>query len=740
MKPGRTFWRIVVALTVVATIAVVQLFYTREKLVTDVFALFTDLTADNADRAAMREVVSREGRVIALRLDGADAENDAEEAAHYLVQSGAATKACVAGTGSLAPFGKALFENRMALLFPHRLAEEQGAYAASGSKLPFAEWLADRTVANLDTFLATPQSSAFAQIVPQDPLLLMPPCLDAVPAQPAGKGAVVLAEAAGASTDDGAQTAALNAVEHLRKTFSPHKTTLHATGALFFARESREKIQADVERLNIAMTVMLLAFMLYYLRSLRTMIAVALPVLLAWFMAIVTLFVFQSHVYALALGIGGILGGISVDCPVHIMLHRRPEETSHVPCFMRLIKPMALGALASVSVFAFLMFSSLPLIRQTGLLVGCGLAISYFTILPCFAAFPPPSDPQTVAKRLEGFRIDGWKHGVTATTLVLAALAFGSFGLYWNDSLDDLQPPMRELYRENEIVLGGTDKGSGEYVVTLGTNLSEAIGNARAAHTEGLATLLSTREEYDAANEWVKAHGEAFQLALNARLAAAGYDEDAFKPCFGNRAEIPGYEAGLTTTASAVPAGLSWMIGEAQGKAWVVSKLPKTQAAGLVPACRTYRLDVRGQLKEAFGRYRIDTTKLALLGFAVASLVIIAFSGIKQGLAVIAIPTLSIAATLGVFGIFGTGLSLFNIVGILLGYGLSMDYALFANHPESASASIRFSAYTTMTAFAALVISIIPAVRALGLSVLLVLFFTLLQCEVRPLAKSDEPD
>jgi predicted exporter len=740
MKPGRTFWRIVVALAVVATIVVIQLFYTREKLVTDVFALFTDLTADNADRAAMREVVSREGRVIALRLDGSDAESDAQEAAHYLVRSGAATIACVAGTDSLAPFGKALFENRMALLFPRRLAEEQIAYAASGSKVPFEEWLADRAVSNLDTFLATPQSSAFAQIVPQDPLLLIPPCLDAVPAQPAGTGAVVLAEASGASTDEDMQAAALAAVEHLRESLAPHKTTLHATGAVFFAHESRDKIQADVERLNIAMTVMLLAFMLYYLRSFRTMIAVALPVLLAWFMAIVTLFVFQSHVYALALGIGGILGGISVDCPVHIMLHRRPDETSHVPCFMRLIRPIALGALASVSVFAFLMFSSLPLIRQTGLLVGCGLAISYFTILPCFAAFPPPSDPQTVAKRLEGFRIDGWKHGVTATTLALAALALGSFGLYWNDSLEDLQPPMRELYRENEIVLGGADKGSGEYVVTLGANLSEAIGNARAARADGMAALLSTRMEYDAANEWIKVHGEAFQHELNARLAAAGYDEDAFKSCFDSTTEIDSYDAGLAKIASAAPAGLSWMIGSTNGKAWVVSRLSKGDAAKIAPICRTYRLDVRGQLKEAFGSYRIDTTKLALLGFAVASLVIIAFSGVKRGLAIIAIPALSIAATLGVFGLFGTGLSLFNIVGILLGYGLSMDYALFANHPESARASIRFSAYTTMTAFAALIISIIPAVRALGLSVLLVLFFTLLQCEVRPLAKSDEPD
>jgi predicted exporter len=744
MKPGKTFWRIVIATLLVIAVLAVHFFTEKEQLVTDVYSLFTDLNASDADRAAMREVVSKESRIVALRLEGASAAIDAQTAADYLVKCGAAKHADVAGTDSFSGIGKALYDNRMTLLFPHRLASEKSAYEADGAQIPFESWLADRTAANLDSFLASPQSLVFSELVPNDPMLLMPPCLKAVPDSSAAGGAIVLAEAAGPSTDGATQQAVIDAVEHLRNEFAAHGTTLHATGAVFFAHESEARIKADIARLNIAMTVLLLVFMVYYLRSLRTMIAVALPVLLSWLLAIVTLFVFEKHVYALALGIGGILGGISVDCPVHVMLHRRADEATHVPAMHRLIRPMMLGAFASIVVFAFLLLSNLPVIRQTGLLVGGGLALSYFMILPCFAAFPPPSNPAAVAGRLEVFDFSRFKHGLAIGTIALALLAVGSLRLYWNDSVDALQPPMDSLYAEDALVRGSAGKNSGkEYVVSFGRDISDAIANARKLSSDGLASLFATEEEARAAAAWEKTHGIEFQERLNKKLIEKGYDAAAFKPLFANvnptADEAERYRNSLNAVASALPAGLNWMMGASNGCSWIVSQTAKDDAATVAQAPHTYRLDIRGQLQEAFGRYRADTTRLSLFGFLAASLVIVAACGVRRGLCIIAVPTLSLAATFGVFGIFGTGISLFNIIGMLLGYGLSMDYALFANQPESSRASIRFSAYTTMTAFAALVISVIPSVRALGLSVLLVIFFTLVQCELSPAAPSNEP-
>lgn len=738
MKPGRTFWRIIIAATAILAFAVAQYCSVRGKLVTDVFALFTDLTASDADRAAMKEVVSREGRVIAFRLEGPQASKDARILAGSLVESGAAQRAEVANQNSFAGIGRTLFENRMTLLFPRFLAEEKSAYEASGAVEPFEEWFAERAVANLDGFLATPQSPAFSALIPQDPLLLLPPCADALPPQATG-GTVVLGEVSGPSTDGAVQEKLIKETERLRGEFSGHGTKLHATGAAYFAHESEARIRADVARLNLAMTAMLLVFMLYYLRSVATMIAVALPVLISWMLAIIALFLFEPQVYAIALGIGGILGGISVDCPVHIMLHRKPGETSHVPAYRRLLKPIALGALASISVFAFLLFSELPLVRQTGLLVGCGLALSYFAILPSFAAFPPRADPATVSRRLEVFSISEIPHIIQMVTLFLAALALGAFRLGWNDSTDALQPPLDALYEENAFILGNAAKGDGnEYVVSFGESFSGAVDNARKLHSEGLASRLATEEEALDAAQWIAASGTLFESALKAKLAGSGYDEEAFAPLF--REELADYEAALRQLGGALPAGLGWMLSEEGRTSWIVSRIPVEQAASLTPDCRSYRLDVRGQLREVFRGYRGEATRLALFGFAIASLVILASCGIRRGLHILAIPVLSIAATFGVFGLFGAGISLFNIIGMLLGYGLSMDYALFASHPESGRASIRFSACTTMTAFAALVISVIPAVRMLGLSVLLVLFFTLLQCEARPLSKTDEPD
>jgi len=738
MKPGRTFWRVVIAVILAASVVAAQIFPARSKLVTDVFSLLDDLSTNDADRAGMREVVSREGRVAAMRLDGPCADEDAGRAASYLVENGGAARADVSGIESLSKAGMALFENRTTLLFPRYLAVRRAEYATSGAKDPFENWLADRAVADLDAFLAGSKSLAFSEIIPNDPLLLMPQCADVMPSRAlSGDGVVVMAETSGPSTNSATQKKLLYATDSLRKEFAQHKTTLHATGAAFFAHESEARIRADIVRLNAAMTVLLLALLIYYLRSIKTMLAVILPVFLAWMMAIVALFVFQSHIYAMALGIGGIIGGISVDCPVHIMLHRREDEATHVPAFARLLKPMALGALASISVFAFLMLSDLPLIRQTGLLVGCGLAISYFTILPCFAAFSPSANPETVAKRIEVFDISGVRHIRVVVTCALLFLAVGCVGLRWNDSTDTLQPPLDDLYAENDIVLGHA-KQNGEYVVSFGRDFSEAVANARASGAIGLATIVSTDDEIRAASEWQAAHGEEFQKLLNDKLDEKGYDSASFKPLFEKPVSIASGGDAMKTVTSALPAGFGWMVGKGAGESWIVSRIENAGDAKTGPITHTYKLDVRAQLSSAFKNYRTDVARLALIGFAVASIIILAASGIRRGAAILSIPILSIAATLGVFGIFGPGLNLFNIIGMLLGYGLSMDYALFANHPESARASIRFSAYTTMTAFAALVISVVPAVRGIGLGVLLVLFFTLLQCETRPLANPDE--
>src|SRR4051812_2490799 len=71
--------------------------------------------------------------------------------------------------------GRELFEQRFTLLFPIWLQERAAAYAATrNAPGGFSEWLAHDTAARLSQFLSAPEALAFQEMIPADPLLLMP--------------------------------------------------------------------------------------------------------------------------------------------------------------------------------------------------------------------------------------------------------------------------------------------------------------------------------------------------------------------------------------------------------------------------------------------------------------------------------------------------------------------------------------------------------------------------------------
>jgi len=71
--------------------------------------------------------------------------------------------------------GRELFEQRFTLLFPIWLQERAAAYTATNSApAGFSAWLARDTAAKLSRFLSAPEALAFQEVIPADPLLLMP--------------------------------------------------------------------------------------------------------------------------------------------------------------------------------------------------------------------------------------------------------------------------------------------------------------------------------------------------------------------------------------------------------------------------------------------------------------------------------------------------------------------------------------------------------------------------------------
>jgi len=92
----------------------------------------------------------------------------------------------------------------------------------------------------------------------------------------------------------------------------------------------------------------------------------------------------------------------------------------------------------------------------------------------------------------------------------------------------------------------------------------------------------------------------------------------------------------------------------------------------------------------------------------------------------------------GLFGWLGHPLNLFHLLGAFLGVCLTHNYSIFSTtsafRSEPPPVSVRLSALTTAASFGVLALSGIPVVRALGLTVALMVVVALLVIEFEHLA------
>jgi predicted exporter len=126
-------------------------------------------------------------------------------------------------------------------------------------------------------------------------------------------------------------------------------------------------------------------------------------------------------------------------------------------------------------------------------------------------------------------------------------------------------------------------------------------------------------------------------------------------------------------------------------------------------------------LSQLLERYRIDTTRLVLIAYAVVLIALIFRFRVLAGVRVMLPSLLSAGLTLGILSLGGAELNLFHVLGLLLVLGLAVDYGVIFGENATSEATTLFavalSVLTTVTAFGLMVTSSAPPLRSVGASV-----------------------
>ena len=433
MEPARQKWtaRALLALgALLGLLWLARLDY-AQKISTDVLDLIP--TGERSPELALARSLAneRQARVafFALRVaDAAGRERSTRSFVEALRADPAFAEVLAMGdTGPRDVLGRELFNQRFDLLLPGWLAARKAEYAAAAPMVPWAEWLAERTAAELEGFMAKPEAMAFQDLVPADPLLLLPGLVAQMPgfvetAGTVGDRALVWARTTAAPLSEAGQGPVIAAVEHAlaaARTIEP-AAQLQWVSIGRFAAENRRRIEGEMSSLNLISLAAVLGVAALCLRRVQQALHLVPVVLGALLGAWVGTTLCFGRVHVLVFVVGSLLGGGAIDYGFYLFLQPpiRPGEPYRGKV-RRLIKPLLASALTTVIGFSLLLFSELPLIRQLGVFVSTGLIAALAAALLWFGQLDVTyTETRAFARaRLRGEH-PAWRRGARLLSLI----------------------------------------------------------------------------------------------------------------------------------------------------------------------------------------------------------------------------------------------------------------------------------------------------------------------------------
>jgi len=729
------------------------------KISTDVLDLIPP--AERAPELAMVRSLAGEQRarvaLFALDFPAASPRRAAATAAFVAALRASPALAEVAPMSDLAArdaLGRHIFQERFDLLLPAWLESRRREYAAARTATPWPDWLAERIAADLEASLARPEALALQDLVPSDPLLLVPDLVDSVrgldPASSDTHGPDLVWARAAASPllAEGQQPlfASVDRALAAARAIEPG-VNLRWTSIARFAAQSRARIERELSTLNLLSLAAVLGIALLCLRRMLRafhLVPVVLGGLLGAWMTTTLLF---DRVHVLVFVVGSLLAGVAIDYGFYLYLQppAYPDEPYRAKA-RRLLKPLLASALTTILGFSLLLLSDLALLRQVGVFVSAGLLCALATALLWFAQL----DVTFMATRaFTQYRPPGTPAVRRAARIALAvgaAIALGGpWVLHWHDDIRDLEIASPALRAEAADVraLFGENAGHTAYL-TYGADPAsarEALARFSAWHARTFAGSLpaSLGLAVPTPAQWAALPAERQALAgfaplLRDSLARHGFEVAGFEPFFGAwqrwlASPLPAYDQPVRRLASSLQGPLGVLLSVSPQSCWFVSLAGHPPGGDPPPDTATTSVSQLESLNRLFSRYRTSALQLSALGLSLVGLSVFVLYGWRRGVRVFAIPSGACLFAFGLLGLTGQTLNLFHLLGAFLGVCLSHNYAIFsaenAAQGEPPPPSIRPSALTTAASFGVLALSQIPVVSALGLSVALIVLAAL---------------
>lgn len=566
---------------------------------------------------------------------------------------------------------------------------------------------------------------------------------------PHGHKALLVAETRQSGFNAAAQQ---HAVKLIRSVFAglPHIQGLHiqigGAGAITVAANKR--VADNVRWLVIADIILVSAVLFFVYRSVRPILVSAVPVVTGAVVATAVLAAFYPVISVTTLGFGTMLIGVAMDYPAYVLLHvRSGEKVSHAA--VRVAPALRLAVMAMALGFATMYVSHISGLVQLAVFAVAGLVAAASAarwLLPVFMPLfaPHPSlalGEQQVVRGMVYLRSGAW---LVFVFVALAAVVLHMARHVWNNQVAALSPaPQAAMIRTNVLardlgtptlhyvimVVGNTR----QVVLRRSEGLMPILAQLKAEHVLGAddlaARYLPSKQEQERRLRMLPRAAVLRHRIIQAE-ANLPFRRDAFNPFLHAvekaRDQPPLGFANLPVALQAklrallVPVGHR-IVGFVQ---LVGVHKPQILASSLDTAHLKgiYFVNVKAQTTALLRAYRWSLLRHTGMAFILMAFVVaIGLRSIKSALRIILPMAAAIFVTCGLLVALGIGLTLLNVVALLLIAGLGMGYALFfgnnrlIDHRQALAPWV--CAATTIVGFGVMAMSPISLLSSVGLTV-----------------------
>ncbi len=574
-----------------------------------------------------------------------------------------------------------------------------------------------------------------------------PQLIDGVWFSKDGKQALLLLQTVSAGFDADQQRLALAALDDaVREADATGFLKQAVTGPGAFTVLLEQSVRRDVTLLGTLAGVGSILFLLIVLRSVRHTLLGVLTLATTSLAAILGVALIYPSVHGITLAFGFTLLGVAMDYPVHLMLHL--EKSVPPADSLKAVWPtLRLSIVTTCIAYVALIMTGFTGLTQLGTFTVCGLIATAAIIrwlLPHLVSNQLSRQPPAWLAQVD--RAPRFIALPAIALIVAGAAILSSPGTLWSNELGGLTPVPQTLQDQDVQLrreLGAPDL---RYVVAIRAKDTEAALQRDEALRDGLQQLVTGQAigsfespsrllpSIHRQKETQARLPEARDLRQNLQkaLSATPFRDDAFTDFLSDVEASRSLEPLTLESLQGSPLSdrLAAVLLQTPGEAVALVTLSDVKDPDRLRAWATAAgedvllLDLKTIAEQLVERYR--SFALGALGIALVVIAIVMLIQLRWRAAfAVLLPVLAtLAGTVAIIKLAGVQLTLFHVVSLLLVGGLSFDYGLFFNRSEATSEDALRTRYSVMVcwvstigAFALLMLSQMPVLRAIGSTV-----------------------